>query len=149
MSEEEKPKKKRRLAGNHLRGDRRGIEENAADYYKEYQDREVQVQDVFLQSMKIAQELQSRIEREMFSGMQYKGKDDPSMSLFNPALNKSAEGLGKLVAQLQGIHLRLLKEGEKQARNMSREAKVEQAVRFIKKLPAAEKARIKKELGWG
>lgn len=139
-------KKKRKDTG--VRTHHKSFREKSKDYYEKYLARDAQMHNVFAQSLKIVQELLSRIEREMFQGMQYKAEEDPEFSNFDPQLTKSAEGMGKLVAQLQSIHLRMLKEGEKQAKNMSREEKVKQAIRFINKLPLAERKRVKADVKW-
>ena len=126
----------------------KGIQDHEAEYLKKYNKRKVRVDDVFTRTVKIVDELLSRVEREMHRGMQYKADKDPTQTNYDPAIIKSAEGLGKLVAQLQSIHLRLLKEGERQAKNMSREEKIQFCVKFIKKLPPLERADFRRTMGW-
>jgi len=108
----------------------------ADKFYQEYLDREVDMAEVFDKQLRLVQELQNRIEHEMFKGMQYKANERGSgVSLYDPKLTKSAESLGKLVVQLQGSHLRILKEGERARKKMSLDDKVDATIKFIRSLP--------------
>ena len=126
----------------------KGIQDHEAEYLEAYKAREVEMDSVFARVVKIVDELLSRVEREMHRGMQYKANQDPTQSNFDPKVSKAAEGLGKLAAQLQSIHIRLLKEGERQAKNMSREEKIQFCVKFIGKLPPLERKDFKRQMGW-
>ena len=117
------------------------------DFYKKYLKREASMTGVFDSTLRIVNELLSRAECEMFRGMQYKSEKDPTQSNWDPAVSKDVQGLGKLAASLQSIHLRLLKEGEKQAKNMSQEAQMAACVTYIKKLAPGYRAQVMRELG--
>lgn len=136
MEDEKKEESRRRkkLPNTNI-WEKKGSDEYSTEYMAEYKEREASVSGVFEQTLRIVQELQSRVEREMFRGMQYKAEQDSRWSNYDPKINKSASDLGKLVAQLQTIHLRMLKEGERQAKNMSREEQMSACVAFIKRLP--------------
>jgi hypothetical protein len=149
MTEEEKEELQRKrntfVTG---RANMKGIIDHQQEYLQAYLDREVEMDTVFKRTVKVADELLSRVEREMHRGMQYKADQDPTQSNFDPKVSKSAEGLAKVVAQLQSIHLRLLKEGERQAKNMSREEKIQYCVKFISSLPKLERNIFKRDMGW-
>lgn len=115
-------------------------------YYKKYLKRESSMQGIFDTAVKIVDELLSRAESEMFRGMQYKSEKDPTQSNWDPRVSKDVQGLGKLVTSLQTSHLRLLKEGEKQANNMSLEAQISACITFVKKLAPGYRAQIKRDI---
>jgi hypothetical protein len=116
-------------------------------FEESYRAREASIDRVYSQTLKIVQELLSRLEREMFRGMQYKAEKDKNMSLHDPGLCRSATGLGKLVTSLQNNHLRLIKEGERITKKMSQEEKIRSAARFVKKLPDSLKRQFILEAG--
>ena len=118
-------------------------------FYKDYLEREASMAAVYEQTLRLTQELLNRVEREMFKGMQYKAMQDgnPDFPAHNKELAKSAEGLGKLVVALQRAHLQLLKEGERQRKNMSLEEKMAYMVRFAKALPKDKRRELYGALG--
>ena len=125
------------------------ISEHAQKHYKEYAKRDTSMQDVFEQTLKIVQELQSRVGSEMFRGMQYKDAKEGFGIPLDSSLVKSAQGLGTLVVRLQGLHMKMLKEGELQASKMSLEEQMKYVVNFVKKLPPGYKQTLIQELDHG
>ena len=106
--------------------------EHAKKAFDQYKARTTSLEGIFEQTLKIVQEMQSRIESELFAGMQYKGGE---FARTDNKLVQSAAKLGTLVSQLQSLSLKMLKERKKQADNMSLDAKIDHMVVFAQKLP--------------
>lgn len=122
------------------------IDDQARRFFERYDSTPATMQGIFDRVLKVTQELLDRIEREMFRGMQYQAATDTTKSLFDKDLTKAAEGLGKLVGQLSTIHLRMAKEGERKARELSLDEQIDLCIKFVTSLPLAYRKTIMKAL---
>lgn len=121
-------------------------DEKAALFIAKYDDTKATMQGVFDQTVKIIQEMQSRVEREMFRGYAHKSADDTAHILHDPALVKDLVSIGKVVSSLATVGLRITKAGIESAEGMSIEEQMRLCVNFILELPQTYQRTIIDEL---